>query len=465
MLAHPTFIEPSGPDARPIIELHRGSDGWIGFQRKRADGTFERLFNVRASELPELFPEFIAPYVDEESFFTLNAVHMSQRRQADRSTIEPSLPKAIWGASYLRHLTACYVDLDCYKLGITMGQAIGACIDAQDRGVFPPASLFTRSGRGVWLFWLLRDDDDPTQPVRAWPEKISTYRRIERALLGRFSTLGSDAKAANPAQITRVPGSIHRRAGRRVDYWLQLDKDKRPYAYRLDELAVRMGVRPTRYTTGIAQAVNPQGIERARRGYEALNRSRLDKLLRLIGDRGFIAEGCRNHAALLLACFLHKCGIKLPELTEVLYRFGMHQCRPALTEQEITDAIKKRKQYGQFGDHTIGDWLLVTPAEAERIGWPPKGSRPAEADTKLTTRADRRTTRRELLSQLIEGRGGAVPTIDAMCGFIEERMGDKPSTWTVHRDLAALNISNPRRRGRGQAVGPLLLADPSDGDA
>ena len=38
----------------PIIELHRGNDGFVAFQRHDASGKFESLFSVRASELPEL---------------------------------------------------------------------------------------------------------------------------------------------------------------------------------------------------------------------------------------------------------------------------------------------------------------------------------------------------------------------------------------------------------------------------
>ena len=224
----PSFIEPTAPDARPIIELHRNNDGFVAFQRRTALGHFESVLSVRASELPELFPEFVAPHVDEESWFTVNSMHISEKRQRERAPIDPRFPRAQWGTSKLRHLTACYIDLDCYKLGLTVGQVIGTCIDAQDRGIIPPASIFTRSGRGVWLFWLLRDDEDERSPVRAWPEKISTYRRIERQLLRTFGELGADAAAVDPARITRVPGSLHRVAGKRVGYGAQHDRQGKP---------------------------------------------------------------------------------------------------------------------------------------------------------------------------------------------------------------------------------------------
>lgn len=452
----PQFTEPLAPDAEPIIELHRGNDGFVAFQRRNASGQFESLFSVRASELPELFPEFIAPHVEEESFYGINSMWLRPDEVRSRSQREPRLPRAKWGTSRLRWLTACYIDLDCYKLGITVGQCIGACIDAQERGLFPPASIITRSGAGVWLLWMLREEDG-SGPVRAWPERISTYRRIERKLLDEFRMLGADGKALDPARITRVPGSLHRKSGRRVAYWLQLDADGKPFSYRLDELAVSLGVRPTRYTPEVRKAVNPVFRERGQRGWDALNRSRLRKLLELFGMRGKIKEGCRNHAALLLACFLHRARVPDDELRSNVQRFGREQCDPPLSEAEIADAITKRKGL-RFTDYTIGEWLGITPEESAAVGWPAAGTRSLADDANLRNQSERRTVRRELLRQCIREHGGSVPTLRVLREMLEERTGTPPSIQTVKLDLASLGIENPRRWRRTDSTPELFVS-------
>ena len=456
------FIEPSGPDVQPIMELHRGNDGYVAFQRKRADGTFERVCSVRASELAQLFPEFIAPHVDEESYFTLNSSFIGPRDLAQRSELVPELPKARWGSSMLRYLTTCYIDLDCYKLGLTVGQCLGWCVDAQDKGVIPPVSLYMRSGKGLWAFWMLHEDaaDETRNPVRAWPEKISTYRRIERQLLRMFADVGSDAKAVDPARITRVPGSLHRGSGRRVDYWFQLDQSGRPFSYRLDELAVLVNVNPTRYGPSLRKAIDPAASEKAKKGYDALNKQRLSKMLSLIAERGFIEEGARNHAALLLSCFLHRAGVDEEELIQAVTRFGKNQCVPPLSNAEIQDAIRKRKQYHKFSDYTIADWLTITPTESDLVGWPAAGTRPAEMDTTPVKRSDGTRIRRELVRQAVEmfhRRGQGMPTVRAVADFIEQSGRDRPSTFTVKADLDALGIVNPRAWRRDQDEGPGLL--------
>ena len=454
----PTFTTPAEPDVRPIIEMHRGNDGWVAFQRRNSAGQFERVLSVKASELPEVFPEFILPHVGEESYFSVNSMHLTARQQQWRSQIDPKFPHAQWGTSMLRHLTACYIDLDCYKLGLTVGQCVGMIIDAQDRGEIPPASIITRSGRGVWVFWLLQGDEGPG-PVRAWPESISTYRRIERKLLHTFAQYGADPRALDPARITRVPGSLHRSAGVRVDYWVQHDQHQRPIAYTLNRLAALVGVRPAKYSPSIAKVVDPKRSEHGRKGYRALHAQRLDKLLRVFAERGKITEGHRNHALFLLVCFMRRCKIDPNEIGSTAAMFGTTQCIPPMRPDEIGSALDQgyaREQF-KFTDYTIADWLGITPAESASIGWPAAGTRPIEADTVLRTKADRMITRRELLRAFIENRGGEVPTLAQCMEVIERMMGTRPSTKTMRADLIALGIVNPRARRKRGTDGPMLM--------
>ena len=47
--------------------------------------------------------------------------------------------------------------------------------DYQDQGKIPPASIIVRSGRGMWVIWLLRDPKTPDRAQPAFPEKIDLY--------------------------------------------------------------------------------------------------------------------------------------------------------------------------------------------------------------------------------------------------------------------------------------------------
>ena len=457
----PAMVMPDAPDVLPIVEMHRGHDGFVAFQRREADGGVHPLFSVPAKELASVFPQFVAPHVGEESFFSINGMYRGGFQQ---SSVEPKFRSAKWGGRELRWLTACYVDIDFYKMGITLGQAIGVVVDAQDRGAIPPASMLTRSGRGLWCWWFLCDDNDPTHPARAWPEACATHRRIERQLLRTFESIEPDKKATDPARITRVPGSLHRKAQVRVGYWIQRDTSGKPFVYKLDDLAVRLGVAPTRLPDGMQRVLNPKLAERAKRGYKALWANRLAKIVKLISKRGKIKEGCRNHCALLLATFMERSKIDATEIEETLWKFGQAQCEPPMLPSEMEEAFNKRRFYTMFSDFTIADWLGITPEESEEIGWPAAGSRTAADDSMLRTRKDARRARRLAVASMVEGKSGRnMPTLQAIAEALEE-MGIDTCPKTILKDLQLLGVKNPRARKIDNGDGTALLINPATGE-
>jgi hypothetical protein len=88
--------------------------------------------------------------------------------------------------------------------GLTFGAAFGMVIDYQDQGKIPPASIIVRSGRGLWLMWLLRDPRNPDRAQPAFAEKIDLYLRVERAMARLMAELAADAAATCAARYIRL---------------------------------------------------------------------------------------------------------------------------------------------------------------------------------------------------------------------------------------------------------------------
>jgi len=240
-------------DVESILAIHREPGGYIGFTRKPDPETprldrhgkpyaWDNLFSIRADGLRSMFPA-IADYLTHDSYFTVNAMY----RAAPYPNKTTGLPD-VWRTEkkHLSKLTACYSDIDCGRpesniqaeqLHWRHAQHEAECL--MDSGVIPQASIMARSGRGVYLFWFLRDVNDPDKLPHAWPEQIELYKSINRALNERLQThqLPADPKAIDSARVLRVPGSIHRKALRRVTYVIELDQDGKPYVYTLPELA------------------------------------------------------------------------------------------------------------------------------------------------------------------------------------------------------------------------------------
>ena len=237
-------------DVDSILAIHRDEKGFIGFVRKPQDPqldkhgkpkVWENLFSIRVEDLRAMLPAF-AQWLAQDSYFTV----CSYYRQAPYLNRATGLPDVWRKEKYLRKLTTCFTDIDS---GRPESEEPGAALDYRqvwyeagvlaDRGVIPQPSIMARSGRGVYLFWLLKDEKDPARPPHAWPEKLQLYKLCNRALNTRIRTHGlpADKAAIDAARVLRTPGSIHRKTGRRVEYIVQLDEAGRGFVYTLPELA------------------------------------------------------------------------------------------------------------------------------------------------------------------------------------------------------------------------------------
>lgn len=163
LIHRPHEPEQNEPQLSPILELHRHKDGYVVFSSKNGEDLVDRCA-VRADELQTYFPQFREQLV-KNSFVAINADWRLARGKGPRG-----FPAHHTGN--LRYLCACYVDLDYYRMGLDFGTAFGTVIDYQDQGKIPPASIIVRSGRGLWLLWLLHDPNNPDQAQGAFAEKI-----------------------------------------------------------------------------------------------------------------------------------------------------------------------------------------------------------------------------------------------------------------------------------------------------
>ncbi len=200
----PQFHSPGKPDCRMVELVHRGHDGFVSFNVKKHDDgrrdPFQSLVSLPANSLPGLFGQVISD-LETDGFFAIHGMyrgHYGKNRKGYVADDGTPLPNSYRESAGVRWLTANFVDLDCKKLGLEPGTVIGEVIRLQDAGVIPPASLITRSGNGVWLFWILSDDHG--KPIRGHDSTIVKWSRVQAAILGRFARFGSDTNAADAAR-------------------------------------------------------------------------------------------------------------------------------------------------------------------------------------------------------------------------------------------------------------------------
>ena len=436
----PEMPEPTAPFVDPIIQIHRGPDAYVSFHRKR-DGKWEDIGSLRTSDLRKMFPEFLEE-LERDGYFSINSFYRPGRGVGLRGLL-----RAHRRAADARYLNACFAELDVHlNRGLDWGLWLGAIVTGQDRKLIPPASLICRSGRGIWVLWLLRQKDNSDLPPRAFPEQVLLFDAIEQEIIRGLRKVAAehirkrkecglqftewdsvvDAGVKDVARVMRVPGSIntnvHPGDPPRVQFWPQLSSSGKGYSYTLEELAVLLGVKPPEMRPNRRRTSEPEAQECGRRGWLALWQQRFDNFETLRHVRGGFREGCRNRAAYIYAVILRGVGFTDAATAGAVTRLG-RECRPPLSQGEINGAIEQSKENRrQIRDFTIANYLAVTPDEAAAYvpAWDQQRTLPEVniLDMNMTNTARIEARKKIILETVV--RLGSVPSTRLMARLLCE---------------------------------------------
>ena len=472
----PSIYTPSQPDLTMIRLIHRGHDGYVSFARKNADGTYDNIASIPANSMPSLFDQMI-PVVEYDGFFGVNGMFSPGHVKNEHGLFDQQgnpLRKARRKTEHLRWLTAIYADLDSHKLGLEPADVIGEIIRLQDADQMPPASIITRSGGGVWLFWLLTGQDS-INPVRAWPEKVALWNRIQRAFNERFAQFGADTQAMDAARVTRIPGSINtKRKFARVGYWVQFDAAGAPFTYTMEQLAAWCGVslelrQHDRLPSSTGK--DPKAVEKGVKGQAGRWRVATDNFRKLWDLRGRWQVGMRNAAAMAYATILNSYprAVRMTDeqIAAELDKLYADMAQPAddrytrdqfkATVQAARGNASRRKSFRMLAgtrNQTFSDWLEITPEEAAELPtWPASSKYRGAESPPAMTQGEIRRKRRELLRHQLENRkatGAELEPLHVLADLVEAAGLPRPSPTTVGNDLEALgHVTHRKRRPRG----------------
>lgn len=494
-----SWKRPRRPDVTVPLELHRSHDGFVLFARKRSpeqlrpgEDPYEHLGAIAASRLAETFPAVRELFL-EDAFFTINGYGTAQGLMSNRDpVVKAQLRRAgvrwasrrSWNVDYL---TAAFTDIDCHALDIEVGTAIGHVINAQDRGLVPPATMFMRSGRGVWVFWFLHEAGRPDKPQRAFREDaLPTWAAVQRKLSQLFAAVGSDRGAIDQTRQTRLPGSINTKADARVDYWFQARSgDKPAIVYTLPQLAEALGVEPItrKEPKGInarVRQIESQAGRRGNNGYLARWQSWRDQFNTLRELRGRFSESHRNAAVFLLAHILASLKVDKADADEALWLLfteGLARGSSPMSRDEFESTVRSARARrstvigggrSSMSCQYVADVLGITPQEKELLtSWPAASRFKANGSDEPPSfdelpRAEKARRRQENVRAIIDratSEGLALPTLRELQELLLERAGIEATTATLQQDLLKLGVANPRRRKAGTEDYPTLFGD------
>jgi len=352
--------------------IHRGPDGFVTLHRKGLGGLWGDIGSIELPKLADDFPA-VAKYLVEDSFFSINSMYRVGR---DRTSYD--LPVPVRRGDAVRWLNAVFVEVDRHEAATPAwyGQLLGEIEVAQQNGTIPPPSLIVRSGRGLWLLWLLNAASGTQTPQPAYSADLKCWRAIEAALLNRLSALHPDFAATDLARCVRVPDSINTAAPApfgRVIYSLQLGHNARLFTYTLDGLQALLGIgagTPPIAKRGPALVLTDAARAAKRRGHAGQVRklrADLETLLEIRG--GGFSLGCRNLGAFYISLALWRSGFDGPEVERRVLAFGA-ACRPRLSPSEAKAAVRSSRKVRRWpGRAKMFHALKITAEEAAGLDY------------------------------------------------------------------------------------------------
>lgn len=129
----------------------------------------------------------------------------------------------------LKRLNALYLDLDCYKTGMTQDQVLYELETDYFGYALPVPTFVIDSGRGLYLIWKIDEDRNA----------LPRWKMVENYFLEQCKEFDADPQAIDAARILRVPYSINGKNGATVSIMRFND-----VSYTLHEIISEYGIKP-----------------------------------------------------------------------------------------------------------------------------------------------------------------------------------------------------------------------------
>jgi hypothetical protein len=391
-----------------LASLHRG-DGAVTFHQLSAGRANFDLGAVPVRELRDRWPT-LAPHLQQDACFAINSMRQQRTTRISEAT---GLPIYTRGVENVESISALWVDCDADKVGLGFKSCLIRFLATID---LPRPRWMVSSGRGFWAVWEIEPCSGHNWGIQ---------KRCLRALVERFAHLGADIKAAEPARIMRVPGSLNTKVPARVNWY---DTDPAPPVLSLVEWANLLGIDskprslPGERRKGSNRAMRQAAMKRWSNGIEGFR-----KLWKL---RGHFDVGVRHDAIWLYSFLLHRHHEPAEEIERQCLNLAA-ACRPPLSEAETREYIalgkKTARQMKPFRNSTMAEMLQLTAAEREQLTtWfePKRPSKRAAIEQ-----------RQDLIRAEVEGEQLSVRQLVER---LRDKYGFKVGRATVERDLHAL---------------------------
>jgi len=396
MLMSPREVLAAIHRGRNAIVNVEGPHGYLEIEEGEERKTWRTLASETASGLftNKVIARFI---VGEQIYFSLASVYPGSRHEYT----SPVTGLRVFSREELRYLNCIAVDVDiAHDTGevLDFDSQVQRALNFTVLAGLPFPSMVSNSGRGIWLFWLLKDRLYPDQPLGAWRNLQLIHSRLLNAAVGAYRRFnaGADYACTDSQRVARFPGSINAKSGTVVQYFKTSDR-----IFTLPELADGFGVKAqktaitkqkeriiectgrTDYKSGGQRFDDSGRLKKAvcltikARAGNARWRSPLAGLRQLAEIRGTFRKGHRRKAVHLFASVAKRA--RLANLHSEATCFARTHC-PTLKPNEIQKCLNAaRKNWRHISNCKIIDMLKISESEQKRLTYWLRPMKPTKA--------------------------------------------------------------------------------------
>lgn len=168
--------------------------------------------------------------INKNKYYGIENVYVSMN--SFRSARKPNKPMSGRKVENLRQLNALYLDLDCYKIGLTQEQVLMNLEENYFGKTIPVPTFVINSGRGVYLIWKICEHKNA----------LPRWNNVQKYLLEQCSEFNADPQAIDAARILRVPFTKNSKNGNTVKIMQFND-----ISYTLHEIITEYNIQSTTY--------------------------------------------------------------------------------------------------------------------------------------------------------------------------------------------------------------------------
>lgn len=168
--------------------------------------------------------------INKNKYYGIENVYVSMN--SFRSARKPNKPMSGRKVENLRQLNALYLDLDCYKIGLTQEQVLMNLEENYFGKTIPVPTFVINSGRGVYLIWKICEHKNA----------LPRWKNVQKYLLEQCSEFNADPQAIDAARILRVPFTKNSKNGNTVKIMQFND-----ISYTLHEIITEYNIQSTTY--------------------------------------------------------------------------------------------------------------------------------------------------------------------------------------------------------------------------